>query len=109
MMVNFKSVFLFSLVAVSQAQSIVGSPDLSTRAPVIAHECDGEEISQEDIYNAWSAGKGKDEYEVGNRFPKYFGNEGKDADGNGDKVFPNIPGSTALLEFPIIKGSTYCK
>jgi hypothetical protein len=107
MFVNFKTVFLLGLAAISQASPIRedGSNHLQSRAPIMDYDCDGNTIAQQDIYNAWTAGKNQNEYAIGGRFPKYFGNQGN----HGSKVFSNVPDGTALLEFPILAGATYSR
>lgn len=106
MFINFKSVFLLGLAAVSQANPVheTRSNHLQARA-IMDHDCDGQTIASQDIYNAWQAGKNQNEYAIGNAFPKYFGNGGT----HNSKVFPQIPDSTDLLEFPVLNGGTYSK
>lgn len=112
MLVNLKSVFLFGLVALSQAEPIrrferdtAGSSDLDIRAKgksVTDFLCpDKKLLTKNDVGSALVKGRDLENQKkkVGGKYPGFFGNEG-----NGGSIFG---ASAELREFPIIPNSVY--
>jgi hypothetical protein len=99
MLVDFKSVFLFGLVALSSASPIApGANHLEARGKkkITAFNCNGEEIAKEDVGAAYSHAKN-----LGDRSYGSYPHEYK----NGEGIF----GSAKVNEYPIKKGGVWSK
>ncbi|KAF2137354.1 uncharacterized protein K452DRAFT_321788 [Aplosporella prunicola CBS 121167] len=112
-----KSAFLLGLAAISVASPIANADAASASAGEVAYannlfarakvpemvKCRDKEYSKADINNALSQARTAQSQGGVGGFPKFFGNEGKDR----KPVFPNIPKSTNLYEYPLKKDSAW--
>ncbi|CAI7654376.1 unnamed protein product [Penicillium palitans] len=99
MFLDMKSIVLYGLMALAHASPL---PELSKRAKLDDFKCpDGTTLSENDIREAFQECRKHNDGSVG-KYPAKFGNKN-----NNEKVFSNIPDSTALREFPIIVGGKY--
>lgn len=103
MLFSTKSIFLYSLLAVTHASPVPDSSlsELSKRAKLSDFDCPDGRVYEHDIREAYHECRRNDDGQVG-KYPAYFGNKS----GN-DKVFSNIPDGTDLREFPIVEGGVY--
>jgi hypothetical protein len=102
---NIKSIFLFGLVALSQASPITapGSLDLEVRGGKKVHGAvcpDGTTLSKDDVGAAFAEAKRSEEKSVGynglvNWYPHTYNNR------------EGFFGAKDLYEYPIIQGATF--